>query len=218
MNKKYNSQGNGGHVITARDQLACLLDEWKQNVELYIDQDKRGFDRIKMFLLIHAGLLVFFGKLFAETKESPILATSAAILISALGIGITFFTRRMSNRAHAFILLRKAQGMLIEKKIKEILSFGKEIPWRTSSGIVTTFTREHVAFIETDSEQWKPLKNEISELGSYASAPFSRGWKPSMGHLAWLNKIYLLIYMLWIGLVIVIVLHVWGSSLLSLIK
>jgi len=38
-----------------------LLEEWKQNVALYIDQDKRGFERIRMFLAVHAGLVVLYG-------------------------------------------------------------------------------------------------------------------------------------------------------------
>ena len=164
-----------------KERLTCLMDEWKSNVSLYIDQDKRGFDRIKMFLLIHAGLLIFYGKL--------------------LGLYITSITWRMSKRAHFFILLRKIQGMLIEKKVKEILG-GSDCSWETNSGVVTTFTREHVAFIHDFDEQWAPLKEEMKSLGEYVSRPFIEDDKSALGHLAWLERMYQLICTLWVGLCI----------------
>ncbi len=122
--------------------LDLLLEEWKQNVSLYIDQDKRGLERIKMFLTVHAGLLVFFGILWKSPPDR--WSVWAAWIIVVVGVVFTIITHLMSKRAHAFILLRKLQGMLIEKEIKNLIS--PNTPWRTSEGIITTFTREHVSF------------------------------------------------------------------------
>jgi hypothetical protein len=43
-----------------------LLEEWKQNVALYIDQDKRGLERVRIFLTVHAGLLALYGFLLHD--------------------------------------------------------------------------------------------------------------------------------------------------------
>ena len=60
-NSEENTQRTGN--LCLQDQLNILLKEWEKNVDLYIDQDKRGFQRIGMFLAIHAGLLLFFTKI-----------------------------------------------------------------------------------------------------------------------------------------------------------
>ena len=94
-----------------------LMEEWKQNVALYIDQDKRGMERTRIFLAIHAGLLTFFTLLWKNLPSEWHLPVSSILIV--LGFSLTIISQRMAKRAHAFILLRKIQGMLIEKKIKE---------------------------------------------------------------------------------------------------
>lgn len=177
-----------------RLQIDMLLEEWKQNVALYIDQDKRGFQRITIYIVIHAGLLTFYSQVF---KEHFFLVC----VIAGVGFYLTCLTKKMSNRAHAYIHLRKVQGMLIENKLKELSE--AEHKWRTSSGTITTFMRESVAFREHFGAEipveWKELKEEIKDLdgSGYVAKPFKKGWKPSMGHLAWLTKMYNGVYLLW---------------------
>lgn len=120
------------------DQVKLLLEEWKQNVALYIDQDKRGFARIQMFLAINGALLVAFG----YSKELAV-----RIIVALVAICITFITQRMYRRAHTFIHLRRVQGSIIERKLWELMGLsGGE--FNTSSGAVTTFTRELAVFAE----------------------------------------------------------------------
>lgn len=216
--------------------LSCLIEEWKQNVSLYIDQDKRGFNRIKMFLLIHAGLLVFFTEVFRKIpKDQPFLILFICSFIAVIGLAVPNSTRKMSNLAHAFILLRKTQGMLIEEKIRNLFyNLNSKLTWKDNPGIVTTFTREHVAFftdldsnlkkkksffksilfwkkpkdnceIKKEMNQWIALRQELIGLGpDYTSKPFTANWKPSIGHLAWLQNMFNLLFLLWFGLLIMV--------------
>ena len=106
----------------------------------------------------------------------------------------------MSRRAHGFILLRKAQAMIIESKIKQILAPSDE--WKTSSGIITTFTREHVSFRDNQKSippQWKSLLMEIEIMDSYAFKPLNLEdkYRFSIGHLDWLIKLHYALYVLW---------------------
>ena len=188
----------------ADDHTNLLLEEWKQNVALYIDQDKRGMERIKVFLTVHAGLLIFYGIIW----NAPLNFWSvlAGCLLSVIGLVFTFITHLMSKRAHAYILLRKLQGMIIENEIKQKVAPNK--PWKTSSGIITTFTREHILFrTENDQEKdpenlrnvWKSLIKETEDMGVYASDPvFLKGrWRCSIGHLKWLTLVYWILYIFW---------------------
>jgi hypothetical protein len=196
------------------DQLTLLLEEWKQNVALYIDQDKRGMERTKLFLTVHGGLLVFFGVLWKNQPDAIVFSAGAVTAI--LGFFFTFISQRMSRRAHAFIILRKTQAMLIESKIKNILA-PREL-WETNSGIITTFTREHVAFKEkaADNEQWQTLIEEVERLRPYASGPLvlTGEWKSSMGHLRWLTLLHYALFALWIVLMLLLTLS-YKMSLLT---
>ena len=146
------------------ERAKLLLEEWKQNVVLYIDQDKRGFDRIKMFLAMHAGLLVLYSAFWDHSPDG--LSVFTGWLIASVAVFLTVITRCMSKQAHAFILLRKTQGMLIESKIKDLLM--PDAPWRTSEGVITTFTREHVAFLnDEDAGDWKSLRQETRPYSLY---------------------------------------------------
>lgn len=178
-----------------------MLEEWKQNVLLYIDQDKRGFDRIKMFLTINAGLFVIYGILW-NNLDNP-LSKIAGVILSITALYITNITWSMSKRAHAFILLRVRQGMFIEDKLKQLLSPNKK--WSSDSGIITTFTREHVAFqseedIEKELPYLLPLKKEFKKFCNFASAPFYfKGiFKESIGHLQWLKLMHFTLGILWL--------------------
>ena len=166
-----------------RQTIEILLEEWKKNVDLYIDQDKRAFSRIGVFVLIHAGLLIFYEKMFVQNSLIP-------CLVAIIGLYATRITQKMSFRAHAFILLRKLQGMLIENKLKESLEKNNE-DWKTESGIITTFTREHVVFREElpeEEKKWEPLKTEVEKLGSFAAKCLSANWNPSIAPLEWLQS------------------------------
>ncbi|MCH7556438.1 MAG: hypothetical protein IIB56_03175 [Planctomycetes bacterium] len=96
-----------------------LLEEWKQNVALYIDQDKRGLERIKIFLTVHAGLLIFYGILWRRGLDEWSVVAAWIIVMGA--IYFTIITQLMSRRAQMFIILRRLQGMLIEKRLKKII-------------------------------------------------------------------------------------------------
>jgi len=191
------------------DQL--LLEEWKQNVALYIDQDKRGLERLKIFLTINAGLLVFYGLMWQAHHDR--WSVIGAVLIAIAGFFLTYITQRMSRKAHAAILLRKMQAMLIESKLKQMIA--PRQPWATASAIITTFTREHVSFkgeklqddwCEPHCQDWQPLLDEVKALGDYPSDPiFSLGtWECSMNHLEWLMYLHKMLYVLWVLLAILI--------------
>ena len=186
------------------DPNKLLLEEWKQNVALYIDQDKRGMERIKVFLTVHAGLIIFYGILW----NAPLNRWSvyAAWTLSLVGVFFTIITQLMSRRAHAYILLRKLQGMIIENEIKNLVAH--KGPWKTSSGIITTFTREHILFRrkknqENDPEHlrndWNSLIEETKAIGEYASNPvlLEGSWSFSIGHLRWLTLVYCTLYVFW---------------------
>jgi hypothetical protein len=185
------------------DKLQVLVEEWKQNVALYIDQDKRGLERIKMFLTVHAGLIIVWGVVWKVPHD--LWSTCAALAISGMAIFLTLITQKMSRRAHGFILLRRDQAMLIEMKIKEILApLGQ---WRTSSGIMTTFIREHVSFRNNQDnipDQWKPLLEEVNEMDCFLSNPLilEGEWGSSIGHLRWLILLHYALYTLWSILVL----------------
>jgi hypothetical protein len=181
-----------------------LLEEWKQNVALYIDQDKRGLERIKIFLTVHAALLVVFGLLWKpDLDKLPALALGGVALIA---IFLTVINQLMTKRAHAFILLRVIQGMLIEKKIKALKA--PTDLWKTSSGIITTFSREHVSFKGQNAKvvELQPLINEVIDMGEDVSNPvIPKGhWRWSMRHLLWLNLLHYALYFLWAGLLVLV--------------
>jgi hypothetical protein len=194
------------------DQLQVLIEEWKQNVALYIDQDKRGLERTKMFLTVHAGLLIAWGVLW-NVPHDP-WSTCAGLATAGMGIFLTVITQKMSRRAHGFILLRKNQAMLIEGKIKEILAPLDQ--WRTSSGIMTTFVREHVSFRGSQDnipDQWKPLLEEVKEMDPYALRPLTLegDWRSSIGHLRWLMLLHYALYTLWgILALLTAAAYIWG--------
>jgi len=175
---KHNVENGSCHAIN------ILVEEWKKNVDLYIDQDRRNFNRISVFVLIHAGLLIFYGKMLSQVPFIP-------CLVAAIGLYVTRVTHKMSLKAHAYIILRKIQGMLIENKLKELL--GKEnSEWQTASGVMTTFTREHVAFREQlpkdEKDKW-PLKEEVGQvLGDFAADGLRDNWNPSIAPLEWLQS------------------------------
>lgn len=196
-------------AFTKEDNIKLLMDEWKQNVSLYIDQDKRGFDRIKMFLTINAGMFVLYGILFSNFNN--IVSMIAGLILSITAFYITDITWKMSIRAHQFILLRVRQGMFIENKIKKLINpKGK---WSSDSGIITTFTREHITFLDenkiTDEvPQFLPLKKEFDIFGEYAKNPFSNEgiWIEAIGHLSWLGLMHKTLKRVWIILGVAIIL------------
>lgn len=202
------AKSGGGQVGKITSQPDCkslcdtkklLLEEWKQNVALYIDQDKRGLERIKMFLTVHAGLLAAYSLLWKYPLHFWSVV-APAWLIALAGIFLTIITQLMSKRAHAFILLRKLQGMLIEKKIKELIAKGQS--WSTSSGIITTFTREHVSFAGENLKvkEWQPLIDEVKAMGDsglYDPVTLRGHWKWSMRHLKWLTLLHYALYVFW---------------------
>jgi len=190
---------------------AVLLEEWKQTVTLYVDQDKRLAQRLTVFLTVNGGLLVFYGLLWGSNF------TLCKVLLSWLtaGSAIAFavFTCRMHRSAHSFILLRKTQGMLIEKALKEKLAPGQG--WETAPGIITTFSREHVAFgakIDTETQALAPLRDEIRyKLGDYVAAPFfQKGpFQKALGHMKWMDWVFHALCALWLGLGILALVQ-WG--------
>jgi hypothetical protein len=199
-----------------KDEL--LLEEWKQNVALYIDQDKRGLERLKIFLTMNAGLLVFYGLMWQAHRD--LSSVIGAVLIAIAGFFLTYITQRMSRKAHAAILLRKMQAMLIESKLKQMMEPDKA--WATASGIITTFTREHVSFkgeyLQGDrwahAKEWQPLLDEVKALGEFPSDPiFAKGrFEDSMDHLRWLDLLHYALYSLWVALtILVIASHPWCS-------
>lgn len=196
------------------DPLELLLREWEKNVDLYIDQDQRAQGRMTTFFVIQAGMLAGYGAALSQIpRDCHFLLAISAILLPAIAVYFTECTRSMSRRAHAFILLRKTQGMLIEKKMKELVASGSN--WETASGIITTFTREHVAFIgrdKIDEPAWEKLKSEIADsLGRFAFSPFEPSlgeWHRSMGHLKWLNRTFWILDALWILVAVVTLLAI----------
>jgi len=161
-------------------------------------------ERVRIFLVVNGGLLAFYGLLVAQIKDSFCALSVAALFFPLLAAVNVYVTWRMSKRAHMFILLRKTQGMLIEKKIKTLLAQDK--PWRTCSGIVTTFTREHTVFLDEKnmSPEWEPLREEIRNLccrkegRDYVAGPFGQAWiGSSMGHLTWLQRSFWGVAIIW---------------------
>lgn len=185
-------------------QINLLLEEWKQNVALYIDQDKRTFARIQMFLAINAALLIIFGYF-----DDP----AVKILLAVIAIYITFITQRMYRRGHSYTVLRRVQGMLIEDKLKELMA-GPDQEMRTSSGVVTTFSREHLIYLDRSKlepkaknkkliEMWQSLRGEIdSPNWSYVADYFFRPKKPSFSHLKWHEYMFNGLHFLWGGLIV----------------
>lgn len=188
-----------------------LLEEWKQNVALYIDQDKRGLERIKMYLAVHGGLLAFYS--FILTRLSDWWSVPAAVVVGVVGLFLTAVTRKMSNRAHQFILLRVAQAMLIENTLKALRAH--DAAWQTSSGVITTFTREHVAFKGEPQQDnvWAPLIDEVKTLGKEASDPVLgvNQWKGSMRHRDWLERLHWVLILFWASLVVLILIAALSS-------
>ncbi len=189
----------------AVDQDDMLLEEWKQNVALYIDQDKRGLERTKMFLTLHAGLFVFYGLIF--TRSLNLWSVLAAYLIAAVGIFLTIISFLMSKRAHAYILSRKLQAVLIEEKLNNIVANGAIT---TADGAITTFTRESVSFrgetvckksFGSNANKWQPLIEEVKGLGPYMSKPILLlgEWKyTTIKHLLWLTLLHAGLIVFWI--------------------
>ena len=193
------------------DTNELLLEEWKQNVALYIDQDKRGLERNKMFLTVHAGLLVLYGLAWRtqNTINSPVVLL---VFVTLAALSLTIISLLMSKRAHAFILLRILQAMLIEAKLKKGVAPDKK--WQTESGIITTFTREKVSFkgiklsdsenFKPHEEEWQPLIDEVISMGSYCYKPVLglEEWGSCMGHLKWLRWQHIILIVFWMALLI----------------
>lgn len=193
----------------------CLLEEWKQSVALYIDQDKRQWDRVKMFIAVHGGLLALVGAVWAFGRGNGLaLRCGVQAVLALTALGLTALTKQMVKRAHAYIILRKVQGMLVEQKLKDTLAGDHDEEWRTLNGILTTFTREHVAFMTSDDpkhsspryQEWWRLKDEIEEeLGAYAFRPFTDSQiSASMGHLSWLLGVHNLLFGTWLVLLVMV--------------
>ncbi len=189
------------------DKLQVLLEEWKQNVALYIDQDKRGLERIKMFLTVNGGLLVAWGVVWKPPYD--LWSTCAGAALAIMGLYFTYITKLMSTRAHWFILLRKNHAMLIEGQIKELLAPDDRTPWRTSSGIVTTFTREHNSFRRRTEilPKWQESIQEMEDMDKYALDPLLLDTEPqrSMRHLEWLMRLHNAITCLWVSVFVLTV-------------
>lgn len=211
---------------TVSDQrINILLEEWKKNVDLYIDQDKRGFERIKMFLTMNGALLAMMVALWnLERSYLPLEASIAKYIIPVVGLAFALVTRSMSIRSHACIHLRRIQGMLIERALRKTfyeatgvqVDPGSGMPTDsktldTKSGVITTFSREHVAFLNEDNEadrkkfdRWQTLHEELKGLDScgYIYEPFSNKgqWSHSTPHLDWLKTMFFWIYSFWCGL------------------
>ena len=183
-----------------------LLEEWKQNVALYIDQDKRGLERVKIFLTLHAGLLALYGFLWKPYVDIWSLVTGC--LICSGGIFFTIITYFMSKRAHTYIIMRRLQAMVIEKELKKLIAPNDQ--WRTSKGIITTFSREHALFKPKKSEskpqspEWQSLRDEMDDLApgtGIANPVMPRGhWKRSMFNLTWLRLLHIALGILWVFL------------------
>lgn len=192
------------------EKIHLLLEEWKKNVDLYIDQDKRGLQRITMFITIHAGLLIFYSQIYAK----DFLVT---FVIIAIGLYLTFITKKVSKRSHKCILMRSIQGLLIENALKKIIASAEgveEISWKSLSGIITTFTRENIFsrihFDKPVPPEWKSLKDE-AEWDYYTATVFKKD-KQSIGHYDWLNRMYNAVYVLW-GLLFFTALFKWDVFL-----
>jgi hypothetical protein len=196
----------------AVDQDYMLLEEWKQNVALYIDQDKRGLERTKMFLTLHAGLIVFFGLIFISSLN--IWSVIAANMIAGVGIFLTVTSYLMSKRAQAYINLRRIQALLIEDKLNNIISNGSVT---TMNGAISTFTRESVSFQgetvikerfgESNAIKWQPLIDELNKLGSYISNPILslKEWKyTTIKHFLWLKLVHITLIAFWILIAVLI--------------
>jgi hypothetical protein len=189
-----------------------LLEEWKQNVALYIDQDKRGLERTKMFLTLHAGLFVFYGLIF--TRSLNLWSVLAAYLIAGAGIFLTVTSYLMSKRAHAFIHLRRIQALMIEDKLNKMVAGGSVT---TTDGAISTFTREIVSFQGetvckesfggTNAIKWQQLIDELKGLGSYISNSLLnlKEWKyTTIKHFLWLKILHITLIVFWILITVII--------------
>jgi cytochrome b subunit of formate dehydrogenase len=184
-----------------KEKSHILLEEWKQNANLYIDQDKRGLERIKMFLTVNAGLFVLYGILWDKISDPICLIT--VLIVSITGFLLSLLTKNMSVRAHQYIILRINQGIFIEKALKNMIS--KEGSWRPESGFPTTFTREYLAFekenkFDKEDGQRDGLNDDIKEMGDNVhSVYYNEGqWKSSIKHLQWLKLLFWGICVLWV--------------------
>ncbi len=201
---------------------ALLLEEWKQNVALYIDQDRRGFERIKMFLTVQGALFVLYGLCWRNDWTLPSLLLSIFVILA--GFLMTLITHWMSYRAHAFILLRKIQGVLLERKLNALfederlrMSNGSQPPVtdvKTSNGMICTFLREHLSFGTKDcklEEEQRTLLDEVERLSQIMPTPITNGdqfyW--GIGHLRWLCLMYWGLYVTWFLLLIIAILAGW---------
>jgi hypothetical protein len=179
-----------------KQQTDLLVEEWKQNVALYIDQDKRGFTRIQWFWALNGGFFILF----------QYLPYSLKVILALIATIIAVKTHMMSRRAHDYIRLREVQARLIENKLKELInpcSF-----WETNSGILTTFSREHAIYRQKkkiqdskednrkDNTKNKSLKLEINTLGCYTAEIFKEK-RYSMKHSKWLDWMFGTIIALW---------------------
>ena len=189
-------------AVTKEDML---LEEWKQNVALYIDQDKRGLERTKIFLTVQAGLFVLYGIIFTSSLNRWFVIV-ATLLVAGVAIYLTVISYFMSKRAHAYIRLRKLQALLIEEKLNKIVDAEAVT---TADGAITTFTRESVSFHGKELSQedfgnntatWQLLVDELVSLGSYMSNPLviSKRDKGSMGHFIWLKRLHWTLVVFWI--------------------
>jgi hypothetical protein len=193
-----------------KQQIDLLVEEWKQNVALYIDQDKRGFTRIQWFWALNAGFFVLF----------QYIPYSVKVILALIAVIMAFITHMMSRRAHDYIRLRIVQARLIEVTLKKLIDPCSEL--KTDSGILTTFSREHAIYVdkkgETDSGFHQSLIDEIEEtLGNYTAKVFKkkqrffeclkqdncdekkeclRRWY-SIKHLTWLDWMFVTIIALW---------------------
>lgn len=173
-------------------KLKLLMEEWKANVSLYIDQDKRGTGRIGMFLVLNGGLFV----LYANVHNSN---SFVQLLIAVIAIVLAILTYRMSNRAHAFIHLRTLQAALIEKRIKLLLKNSHNELEIDESIAPSTFSRELTAFkaLENDSKFSSEMQELEDEFGGKAVEPFKKGWYKSIRHLTWLRSIFWILGLFW---------------------
>jgi len=181
--------------------IDLLLEEWKQNVALYIDQDKRGLERIKMFLTVQAGLFILYGAILGHFTELPFVV--GGCLISLFSIVFAKITWKMSKRAHAFIILRVVQCIIIEEEISKKCFERKDTNQNDKIELVlSTFTRENIAFANEDniSPKYVSLKQRLQIVNSILknhptnktkkkeilrSDPFylKNEWESSMSHL-----------------------------------
>ncbi len=192
-----------------------FLEEWKQNVALYIDQDRRGFARIQVFLTIQGALFVLYGLCWKE--EWTFASFLLALIVAGAGLGFSFITHQMSYRAHAFILLRKIHGLLIERKLNSLLADERQkntagsvdpiAEVKTCNGMIATFLREKICFGDTDpslAAERETLLGEVKSVSERMLEPLTNKGRFSwgIGHLDWLIWMYKGLYVSWSALVL----------------